>query len=427
LRDELLDYSLQEQFKLKSTYFTRRKKIGFINTVLIISNMLRKSLGLEIENFIYFFNHRNSDKLSTFTKSAFIQNRNKISHKVFNYLSSIIVEEFYTDNELSVKLWNGFRLLAVDGSRISLPNTKELEKFYGVAKNQSKTTVVQARVSVLYDVLNDFVIDGQLSPLETGEPQLAKEHLKTTKEKDLIIYDRGYPSFDLVYQHIKQNRDFLFRVKIDFNNVIKAFVASNKSSQTVVISPGKNMDLSQKSYGKHAQVKVRLIMITLKDGTKELLMTSLLNSKKYGNKIFKELYFKRWRVETFYDELKNKLKVEHFSGYSNQSILQDFSASLFVSNIQTLMVNEIEAELNESNNTKYRYKVNTNLSYGFLKNRIIDLLSGEKDMESINIELKNLFKRHLVPIRPNRSNLRDTEKYRRRKKTIITKNQKDTL
>ena len=88
--------------------------------------MLRKSLGLEIENFIYFFNHRNSNKLSTFTKSAFIQNRNKISHKVFNYLSSVIVEEFYTDNELSVKLWNGFRLLAVDGSRISLPQTKEL-------------------------------------------------------------------------------------------------------------------------------------------------------------------------------------------------------------------------------------------------------------------------------------------------------------
>ena len=29
-------------------------------------------------------------------------------------------------------------------------------------------------------------------------------------------------------------------------------------------------------------------------------------------------------VETFYGELKNKLKVEHFSGYSNNTIQQDF-------------------------------------------------------------------------------------------------------
>jgi hypothetical protein len=72
---------------------------------------------------------------------------------VFKHLSSTIISEFYTDNDLSVKLWNGFRLLAVDGSIVTLPKTKELESIYGVQTNQSETTVVQARVSVLYDVL----------------------------------------------------------------------------------------------------------------------------------------------------------------------------------------------------------------------------------------------------------------------------------
>ena len=45
-------------------------------------------------------------------------------------------------------------------------------------------------------------------------------------------------------------------------------------------------------------------------------MTSLLDSEKYPTKIFKELYFMRWGVEPFYDELKNKLKVGCFTGYS---------------------------------------------------------------------------------------------------------------
>ena len=81
-----------------------------------ISSLIRKSLFLEIENYIWFVNATNSNKLSAFTKSAFVQCGKKINPKVFDYLSSVIIDEFYTDNDLSVKLWKGFRLLAVDGS-----------------------------------------------------------------------------------------------------------------------------------------------------------------------------------------------------------------------------------------------------------------------------------------------------------------------
>jgi hypothetical protein len=44
--------------------------------------------------------------------------------EVFEYLSQTLVAEFYTDNDPVIKLWNNFRLLAVDGSRITLPFTK---------------------------------------------------------------------------------------------------------------------------------------------------------------------------------------------------------------------------------------------------------------------------------------------------------------
>jgi len=85
--------------------------------------------------------------------------------------------------------------------------------------------------------------------------------------------------------------------------------------------------------------------------------------------MFKELYFLRWGVETFYDELKNKLKVEHFTGYSRASIQQDFFCTIFISNLQSVMVSDIDDELAEQNQGRqYNYKINTNLSYGFLKN-----------------------------------------------------------
>ena len=381
-------------------------------------NFLTKSLSIEIENFV---SHLKRDcgltSLKSFTKSAFVQYRKKIQPEVFEKLSRMLTDEFYTDNELGIKLWNGFRLLAVDGSSITLPFTKELKKIYGLAKNQTNTGVVQARVSVLYDVLNKYVLDSQLSPKSIGERALGLLHIEKSKTDDLIIYDRGYPAYDFIDTHCRKEIDYLMRVKVSFSKVTKIFIASTKRSQIVEIYPRHNLDVSKKQYDKDTPIKVRLIRVDLPSGETELLITSLLDSKKYSYKTFKELYFKRWGVETFYDELKNKLKVAYFSGYSNQSILQDFNAAIFISNVQTLIVNDLEDEIKElTKNRKLTYKINTNLSYGFMKNKIITLFFSNTDMEDIVNQLKKLFKSELIPIRPNRSNQRNVRKYIRREK-----------
>lgn len=384
-------------------------------------NFLRKSLALEIENFTSMFDTVFKSK---FSKSAFVQARKKIKPEVFDKLSQVLINEFYTDNDAALKLWNGFRLLAVDGSRITLPITDELKTIYGETKNQTDTSVVQARCSVIYDVLNTYVLDGALEPLMRGERDLALTHLEHCKKNDLILYDRGYPSYDFINEHIKRGFDYLMRVKISFSGLIKDFEMSGKKSLVVEMYPGKNVDVSDKEYTKKTPITVRLVRVELEKGQVEILITSLLDSKRYPTSQFQKLYFKRWGVETFYDELKNKLRVEHFSGYSNQSILQDFKAALFVSNVQTLIVSELEDELKESNlGKKYDYKVNTNVSYGLLKNGVVVLfLNEEPTGTDIVVELKSLYKSHLVPIRPNRKFERDSGKYLSRIKPKITKN-----
>jgi len=180
---------------------------------------------------------------------------------------------------------------------------------------------------------------------------LASLHLQYCHSNDLLLYDRGYPSYDFIYQHLEKGLDYLMRIKIAFSQMTKDFHSSGKRSQVIDIYPAKNIKILDKDYDKNTPIKVRLVRIELPKGEVEILITSLVSSKKYPNKLFKELYFKRWRVETFYDELKNKLKVEHFSGYSEQSIQQDFNAALFVSNVQTLILGEIQEEvIQESKN-----------------------------------------------------------------------------
>jgi len=388
-------------------------------------NFLRRSLSIEIEDFTSFLK---LGSLKRFTKSAFVQARMKIKPEVFEHLSQTLVKEFYTDNETAIKLWNNYRLLSVDGSRITLPFTEALREQYSEVKNKNNTGVIQARCSVLYDVENQYVLEGKLTPLKQGERSLAISHLKHCKAQDLIIYDRGYPSYGLIKEHVNRDLQYLMRVKISFNKQIIAFAKSNKETSIVDIIPGKYTKKSEKLNVENKAIKVRLVKVKLPKKETEILITSLLDIEQFPSQIFKALYKKRWGVETYYDELKNKLKIEYFSGYSNQSIQQDFYATLFISNIQTLILSELEEEIAEENKTKkYNYKVNTNLSYGFLKNRILDIFFTEKSQEYIIIELKKLFKENQIPIRPNRSNSRNPEKYRTRRKPKVTKNQKDAI
>jgi len=183
-----------------------------------------------------------------------------------------------------------------------------------------------------------------------------------------------------------------------------------------------------KQYNKTTSIKVRLVRVNLPNGEIEVLMTSLLDSQKYPSKMFKELYFLRWGIETYYDELKNKIKLEYFTGYSKISVLQDFFCAVFISNLQSTIVNDLQEELAVKNqNTKLDYKINTNLTYGFLKNRVLELLFNEGALEDVFLELQTLFLKNTVPIRPDRSNPRNVGKYRNRIRPLVLKNQRDAV
>jgi hypothetical protein len=429
LREAIFSRELVLKFKKSEADFTRNRKQPFVATLLFMLNLLRRSLVIEIDGFVRHLSERLlSGDGTSFTSSAFIQNRKKIDPEVFNHLSGVIVENFYTDSNDTLKYFRDFRILAVDGSWITLPYTSDLKKSFGIAKNNSLVEVVQAKASVLYDVLNELVLDTILANLDQGERDLALQHQHQWKEGDLIIYDRGYPSYDFIYEHVKAKTDYLIRMTADSSAIVKAFLKGGKTSIVTDIFPGKNVSFKDKEYTRRTPLKVRLIRVELSTGEAEVLVTSLFDSRKYPAKMFKELYFLRWGIETFYDELKNKLKVEYFTGYSEATIRQDFLCAIFISNLQSVMVNDLEEELTEQNKgKKYDYKVNTNLSYGFLKNRILELLYKEAPLDKIFNELEALFLKHTIPIRNNRTNTRNKDRFKTRIKPKVTKNQRDAI
>jgi len=419
---------LVTRFKMKKQDFTRTRKQSFMSTILFMVNQLKKSLSVEIDGFVRHLNDKFSAKVSHFTSSAFIQNRKKIDPEVFKHLSSVLTKSFYRPDNDEVKLLYGLRILAADSSGLTLPFTKELQERYGVVSNAETLNIVQAKMSVLFDVMNKLALDVVLDKGRASERDMALLHRSQWQKNDLIIYDRGYPSFDFIYEHIKAGVDCLIRAKTVHSSLVREFVAGGKRSLVTLMYPDQDMSFKGKNYNRETSVQVRLLRIELPGGEIEVLITTLLDSRKYPSKLFMELYFKRWGIETFIDELKNKLKIEHFSGYSDHTILQDVNCAVFISNLQSVIVSSLAQEMDEQNEQRlYDHKVNANLSYGFLKNRVIELLHQKGPLEPILAELEALFLKHTVPIRNNRTNPRDTQKYRYKDKPIVTKNHRDSL
>jgi hypothetical protein len=369
--------------------------------------------------------NRIGQTLKKVTTSAFSQSRQNLSPDVFAGMNQVVIDEYYTDNEERVSLWKDHRLLGVDGSYITLPYSEALKEIYGTSNNQNKTDdVILGRVSVLYDVLNNMVLEGFLSPKSEGEIPLAHRHVKRLSGNDLVIFDRGYPSFGLAYEILEMGADFLFRCKHNYSRITKAFMESDKQEDIIEIKSKQKQSFKDKSYTKDSFIKVRFVKVLLDSGEVELLMTSLLDREVYPMECFKPLYFMRWGVETYYGRLKNILNVENFSGLTRQAILQDFQCALFISNVQSLIVEEAQNEADQKyKNRKYEYKINTSVSLGFMKYRILDLFMS-KGAETTLKELEEILVEQVVPIREGRKFKRSPDKYRQRTKPPMFKNRK---
>ena len=360
-------------------------------------SLVKKSLQLELHSFMQVA----SRKHKSISNSAFNQARMKIKPELFKHFITLLNKQFYTDNDERVILWNNFRLLGCDGSTLTLPISKELSKKHKHFVNQHTEGVLIARTSILYDLENGMILDGTIAPFNQGERLLAIhqiEMLKKSPYQELLILDRGYPSFDMIYNLNKLKINYVMRAKSSFSIVTKEFMESDLMELKTEIKPGKNVSLLNKLYLKNQSIKVRLVKVLLNSGEMELLITSLMNETEYPLSIFKELYFKRWGIETLYDKLKNKLLIENFTGYSEASILQDFYCTLFLSNIQSLLVGEANDELisQQISNKKYEYKINANLSIGFIKTKLIELFLEESNTDGILTELEKLFVKNLL-------------------------------
>ena len=364
--------------------------MGFTDYMYVTIQNMKSSLQAGLNAFF----DAQKDRQIEYSKQAFSKGRKRIKPEAFQELFQRVVDSFYEKAELTG--WKGYQLFGIDGTRLNLPCTNELAELYGVQTSQGAPQV-QALVSCMYDLLNGMIVDTRFAPCRSSERAAAKDMIGSFRLKNVLkpvfIMDRGYPAAELIDAIVSSGYHFMMRCPTEFLRSMKLPEQDNTVEHRFVKL-------------KHT-LKLRLLKIQLSNGDIEYLATNIFDSK-ISLDDFKWAYRKRWGIETKYNDVKNKLEIENFTGYSPDAILQDFYATMFLADLAGVLEYDLREEI-EAAHTKpencYAYKLNVAMTISELKRTVVEMLStsSRRKRERLYAHMVVCLTKAVVPVRPGRS------------------------
>jgi hypothetical protein len=401
IKNLLFSVEFKERQRQRPANFTRRRCLPFALVIIFLLNLVKRALQDELDEF---FKLLMGAEIATrlVSKSAFSQARLKVKYEAFVELNQAQVNYYYDHS--NILKWNGFRLVAVDGSMSELPNQADIEEHFGIWHPAAGGTCPKARISQMFDVLNKITLDAVIAPKEQGERVLAGTHFSHLKAGDLVLLDRGYPAFWLFARILQQKANFCARMKLTSWIVVRQFIASTLQEQIVHLKPTPSAVQDCKDHNISAELlTVRLIRVELDTGEIEVLITSILDAGSYPVSVFKELYHCRWPVEEDYKALKTRIEVENWSGLSVLAVYQDFHAKVFAKNLTCLLARPAQVIVEqETRHNQLNYQINMTNAFSKMKDTLVLLLSRSSILPLLE-KLWQLMIKTIEPVRPGRS------------------------
>ena len=390
--------------------FTRKRLLPF---ELVLKQVLAfQNSALQEELFKLFENQKIVP-----TKSALIQQRNKIKPEAFEFLYHTFMSAVKLE-----KHFFGFYLYACDGSTVNLPrNPKDLST--SVSAKPGAKSYNQVHLNALYDLLNKVYVNYKIDDgAHMKELDALYEMASAIQdpEHSILTADRGYGYFNSIAFLLNLHCHFVLRIKdvdalnsplhqlnlpnSEFDRDVDIILTESHKKQYrndpryVVL----NHQSAFKYYDENgfANLKFRVVRIQLPTGEYETLVTDLTREE-FPMDIIMRIYHLRWGIETSFMSLKYALDLVYFHSKQYKLIIQEIISKIIMYNVYSLMAQAVPSK--DDPELKHIYKVNFHASIGTLRNFF---LFGDT---SILCRLRY----NMNPVRPDRSvprgNLHDTK------------------
>lgn len=411
LKEFLNSPQTKEAHRVSAADFSRSGgKLDFASYALLGISLLKNSLASELYNLL------STNDLAVVSKSAYSQARYKIAASFYQAWQAQLIN-LVSEAGLRAKTWRGYRLEVYDGTSLVLPQTPAMAERFGVqigGGKKKKTQTAMAKCLFRGDLLNEYILQTELFKADESEVSIFKKNIWQLSANSITILDRGFAGAAIFAYLIYAQKPFVCRLKVGFNQVVKAFMANSAQDQIVCFPIPQRASFVEEGadepkevcFEKDDTVSLRLVKVQLPSGEIEVLATNLLASEAISIADLSELYHLRWGIETMIDSVKNQCLMMVFSGLKPLAIAQEVYATMFIYNLRQLLIQEAQAQVDErlENSPKPlgARKINKNVALGVLKPKLIRLFL-EQEPGQIIATLIQFFTRNTEAVRPNKA------------------------
>jgi hypothetical protein len=255
------------------------------------------------------------------TEEAFAKARQRMPLKFWVALLVVLGERFEAQHAERFR-FRGFRLLAIDGTRLTLPDEKALRTYYGTANNGKGQHNAQARMVLMQSPLTRLPVAYQLQPVKVGEVTMARHLTTRLRRDDLLLLDSGYVSYGLLWD-IK-HRDAFFCIRLQNAMNLRTLRRDPCTGERWVRWTPKDSRGQWRREGLPRSLDMRLIDYQVPGHRCIRLLTNVLATEQLSHddfcrltttagvaeKLLPGLYHQRWQIETSYAELKITQQME---------------------------------------------------------------------------------------------------------------------
>ena len=258
--------------------------------------------------------------------AAFCLARRKLTPALFDVLLDQVHAEFRAQHG-SKLLWHSQRVFAVDGSKFNLQRSADLVQAFGTP---SGGHCPQVLVSTLFDVVGKVPCALTVAPCASCEREQMLKLAQRLRPGDLLVLDRGYPSFEVLEALSRADIEVLVRVPARSSfGAIQVLQDSGGTDYRVVVQPPRD-----------GRQPLELRALRIDTGAKEdwFLLTSLRRAHVTSSQIA-QLYHLRWEIEEFLKLLKSDyFSQRQFHAKTALAVEQEIRAQmLFVALTRLLM------------------------------------------------------------------------------------------
>ena len=336
------------------------------------------------------------------TSAAFCLARRKISEDIFSRINKRVIQNYELKRDQSRLTFHGHRLFAVDGSKINLPRDL-IEEGYPIHRGYYP----QGMLSCLYQLKSKIPYDFSLYS-HHDERKAAISHLKQLREGDLVVYDRGYYSYHMLYVHHESKVGAVFRMSKCLN-AVNNFLEHDEDDSVVSISLD-DVDYRKDVKKRHPDIDVNktfsLRLLKYQAGEETICLgTTLIDQEKYPKAIFPDLYHSRWGIEELYKTSKIHIDVDDFHGKTELCVKQELFACFLLITLARMVCNDIEEEKDfETSIPVQKWKPNFKNSLATIMRNIESLfINSKSSMNFVFHRIKDSISSCGQVLRPRRS------------------------